>query len=454
MKFTETIAAIATPPGRGGVGIIRISGPLVPHLSQEIIGYLPKPRKATYANFKKKDGVILDQGILLYFSAPHSFTGEEVLELQGHGGPILLDSILKYLIELGVRLALPGEFSQRAFLNNKIDLVQAESIADLINATSQQAARSALNSLQGDFSKQISKFKNQLIRLRIFVEAAIDFPEEEIDFIAESTIKQDLADIIQQINLILKVSQQGLILQEGIKIVLAGKPNAGKSSLLNCLSGRDSAIVSDIAGTTRDLIREHINLGGLPIHIIDTAGLHHSQDSIELEGMRRTREMMQNACLVLLIVDSAEMKETSLTQELNGELINLIPSSTSFLIVQNKIDLINESPEIINEGQYTTIKVSAKNNQGIDLLINYLKQKAGVQDMSESIFIARRRHLAAIEKALLHLKEAQKQLEIYFASELLAEELSLANIALGEITGEFSSDELLGEIFSSFCIGK
>lgn len=455
--FSEAICAIATPSGRGGVGIVRLSGSDITSIIKKIVGILPKPRVATYCYFKDTAGEIIDEGICLYFTGPHSFTGEDVCEFQAHGAPVVLDTLLKTMVSLGARLALPGEFTKRAFLNNKIDLVQAESIADLINAGSQQAMRSALKSLQGEFSKRIHDILNDLIELRMLVEAMIDFPEEEIDEIYKQELEQRLTKLIMQIDCLTSRAKQGVLLQEGITIVLAGQPNVGKSSLLNCLSGQDTAIVTEIPGTTRDILREYIHLDGLPVHIVDTAGLRDTQDLIEQEGMRRTRQAIQQADMVWLLVDASQFDQSDsfdqhrLLKELNLE----IPVEIPVLIVRNKMDLIR-SDIVMSESNHKFIDISAKYGQGIDLLIKCLKKNVGYEQQTEGIFMARRRHLTAIHHTYEHLLAGHQQIKQMAATayELLAEELMRAQRALAEITGEFSADDLLGKIFSNFCIGK
>jgi tRNA modification GTPase len=445
----ETIAAIATPPGRGGIGVIRISGPDATVIATAIAGKLPEPRTALLTAFVDGEQQAIDEGILLYFAAPNSFTGEAVIELQGHGGPVVQDMLLRRIVELGARLARPGEFSERAFLNGKLDLAQAEAVADLIESGSAQAARSALHSLQGAFSKEIHTLVEMLTRLRMYVEAAIDFPEEEIDFLADERVSQELVQIQKQFEQLLAATRQGCLLHDGMTVVLAGKPNAGKSSLLNALAGQDSAIVSDVPGTTRDIIREHIQIDGLPIHILDTAGLRESGDAIESEGVRRAKEAMDKADRVLLIVDDSVTTEDDLEK-----MIAELPCGGPRTIVRNKIDLSNNQPNYIDTRCYKEVAVSAKTGAGLDDLRKHLKDCMGYQSAGEGTFMARRRHLDAIERALAHVVEGKKQLESSKAGELLAEELRLAQNNLGEITGEFTSDDLLGKIFSTFCIGK
>ena len=457
---TDTIAAIATAPGRGGVGIIRISGPNTKAISQQITGADLKPRYAHYGAFYETANdstqVKLDNGIALFFPGPNSFTGEDVLELQAHGGPVLLDILLKEVIKLGARMARPGEFSERAFLNNKIDLTQAEAIADLINSASEQAARNAYRSLQGEFSEKISNLVEAVIHLRMYVEAAIDFPEEEIDFLADGKVAADLNAIIEKLALVFKQAKQGALLQEGMTVVIAGKPNAGKSSLLNALSGRESAIVTEIEGTTRDVLREHIQIDGMPLHIIDTAGLRESPDIVEQEGIRRAWAEIEKADQVLLVVDSTQSQETDptkLTQDLGSDLAEKLSHQQNITVIHNKCDLSNQ-PTGISNGDPTLIKLSAKTNLGIELLTEHLKSSMGFSGAGEGGFTARRRHLDALEQASQSLQAGKLQLDSHGAGELLAEDLRQCQSHLSEITGEFTPDDLLGEIFSSFCIGK
>jgi len=450
-QIQDTIAAIATPPGKGGVGIVRISGPKTRAIAKKILGQVPEPRLACFSRFKDSSENTIDEGVSLFFPKPNSFTGEDVLELHGHGGPVILDCLLQQTLKQGARLAKPGEFSERAFLNGKMDLAQAEAVADLINASSLQAAQSAMRSLQGEFSKRINVLLEELIKLRIMVEAAIDFPEEEIDFISESTIVQDLEKLLKQLDSIQKAAKQGVLLQEGIHVVIAGKPNAGKSSLLNCLSGRDTAIVTDIPGTTRDTLREYIQIDGLPLHIIDTAGIRESGDVVEQEGLRRAKAAIEKADLVLLMVDATEAKEEAL-DNIPENFLALF-NERPVLFVKNKIDLLGEKPGIKKTKEAVEIQLSIKEKQGIDLLENYLKEFAGFE-AGEGGFIARRRHCDAIERCCNAIQEGLSQLKHQKAAELLAEDLRQAQNALSEITGQFTTDDLLGKIFSSFCIGK
>ncbi|HJF74947.1 MAG TPA: tRNA uridine-5-carboxymethylaminomethyl(34) synthesis GTPase MnmE [Gallibacterium anatis] len=450
----ETIVAQATPPGRGGVGILRVSGPLSEQVAKEVLGKTLKPRFANYLPFKDIDGSVLDQGIALFFKAPNSFTGEDVLELQGHGGQVILDLLLKRILQIkGIRLARPGEFSEQAFLNDKIDLAQAEAIADLIDASSEQAARSALKSLQGEFSTKVHQLVDELIYLRTYVEAAIDFPDEEIDFLADGKIEAHLNQIIAKVAEVQSQAKQGSLLREGMKVVIAGRPNAGKSSLLNALAGRDAAIVTDIAGTTRDVLREHIHLDGMPLHIIDTAGLRTATDEVERIGIERAWQEIDQADRVLFMLDSTTTDET-LPEKIWPEFMSRLPPSIPVTIIRNKADISGEAEGIRTENGYTTITLSAKTQQGIQLLKEHLKESIGYQTVTEGGFLARRRHLEALKQAAQHLQQGHIQLTQFYAGELLAEELKMAQNALSEITGQFTSDDLLGNIFSSFCIGK
>ncbi|MDG6300847.1 tRNA uridine-5-carboxymethylaminomethyl(34) synthesis GTPase MnmE [Glaesserella parasuis] len=450
----ETIAAQATPIGRGGIGILRVSGPLATEVAQAVLGKCPKPRIADYLPFKDEDGTVLDQGIALFFKAPHSFTGEDVLELQGHGGQVILDLLLNRILKVkGVRIARAGEFSEQAFLNNKLDLAQAEAIADLIDATSEQAARSALKSLQGEFSNKINELVDSVIYLRTYVEAAIDFPDEEIDFLADGKIEAKLNEIIAQLANVRKEAKQGTILREGMKVVIAGKPNAGKSSLLNALAGREAAIVTDIAGTTRDVLREHIHIDGMPLHIIDTAGLREASDEVEKIGIKRAWDEIEQADHVLLMIDSNESQADSFQQEWATFLAKL-PKNIPVTVIRNKVDLTGEAESLVQADNFTVIRLSAQTKVGVDLLREHLKKSMGYQSSTEGGFIARRRHLVALETAAEHLERGHIQLTQFYAGELLAEELRMVQNALSEITGQFTSDDLLGNIFSSFCIGK
>ena len=450
----DTIVAQATPIGRGGVGILRVSGPLASKVAEAVLGKTLTPRMANYLPFKDNNGETLDQGIALFFKAPNSFTGEDVLELQGHGGQVILDILLKRILEVeGVRIARAGEFSEQAFLNDKLDLAQAEAIADLIDATSEQAARSALKSLQGEFSNKINQLVDSVIYLRTYVEAAIDFPDEEIDFLADGKIEGHLNDIIQQLNGVRQEAKQGAILREGMKVVIAGRPNAGKSSLLNALAGREAAIVTDIAGTTRDVLREHIHIDGMPLHIIDTAGLREASDEVERIGIARAWEEIAQADQVLLMIDSTEQKVDDFKAEW-AEFLAKLPPNMPVTVIRNKVDLSGEPEGLEQLENFTLIRLSAQTKVGVDLLREHLKKSMGYQSSTEGGFLARRRHLQALEEAAEHLARGHVQLTQFFAGELLAEELRMVQNALSEITGQFTSDDLLGNIFSSFCIGK
>ena len=446
---TDTIAAIATPPGKGGVGVIRISGQAALSIVQQITSKTPKPRLATYSHFNSDDGMLIDSGLVLYFKAPNSFTGEEVIELQGHGGPVVQDLLLQQIIRYGARQAQPGEFSERAFLNDKIDLTQAEAIADLIDSTTAQAAKGAMRSLQGDFSKQVHQLLEQLIHLRMYVEAAIDFPEEDIDFLADQKIIDSIEQLQTKIQQTLDQANQGVILRSGVNIVLAGKPNAGKSSLLNALSGYAAAIVTDVPGTTRDTVKEVIDIDGLPVHITDTAGLRNSDDAVEKIGIQRAQQAIQQADHIIYLLDAEEQQQISPVDFFAQQGINNVPSQKVSVVI-NKIDLLDNKAPISKEG----ITVSATRGDGIQALKDHLKQVAGFNIDSESTFTARRRHITALETAQVAVDTGFKQLQAHQAGELLAAELLQAQNALNEITGAFSADDLLGEIFRGFCIGK
>jgi tRNA modification GTPase len=446
---TDTIAAIATPPGRGGVGIIRVSGPQAKTIAEKILGKVPQPRFADYLPFLDHNNDVIDSGLALYFVAPNSFTGEDVLELQGHGGPVVMDLLLQQVVSLGARIAKPGEFSERAFLNDKVDLAQAEAIADLIEAGSEQAAKSAVKSLQGEFSRWIDESVEALTHLRMYVEAAIDFPEEEIDFLSDGHVTKSLENILAEMDRIFASAQQGVLLRDGMRVVLIGQPNTGKSSLLNALAGRDSAIVTNIAGTTRDVLREEINIEGMPLHVIDTAGLRESEDLVEQEGIKRTWIEIEQADRALLLVDD----KTGITSD-DEKIRQQLPKSLEVTIVHNKIDLSEGKPAIKEQAGNIDIALSAKTGKGVELLREHLKTIMGYTGLTEGVFLARRRHLDALIRAKEFVLNGQAQLQESKAGELLAEDLRQAQQALGEITGFVSSDELLGKIFSSFCIGK
>ncbi|MCD6705917.1 MAG: tRNA uridine-5-carboxymethylaminomethyl(34) synthesis GTPase MnmE [Thiobacillus sp.] len=437
----DLIAAIATAPGRGGVGVVRVSGAEIAPLATAILGRLPEPRRATFTRFLDRDGEVLDEGIALYFAAPHSFTGEHVLELQGHGGPVVLNLILQRCVELGARLAAPGEFTRRAYLNGKLDLAQAEAVADLIDAASGEAARSAVRSLSGAFSARIAELVEALTRLRMLVEATLDFPEEEIDFLRDADAFGRLDVIDASLRAVRSQARQGALLREGLTVVLIGQPNVGKSSLMNQLAGFEAAIVTEIAGTTRDTVREAIQIQGVPLHIIDTAGLRDTDDAVEKIGIARTWDAVGKADVALLLVDAAHgvgEREVAILQRLPG---------VARLTLHNKIDVTLDAPRAVGD----EIWLSAKTGAGVELLREKLLEAAGWQAAGEGAFMARARHLDALGRAAGHLaaaRAAATQLELF------AEELRLAQAALSEITGEFTADDLLGEIFSKFCIGK
>ncbi|MCQ3829956.1 tRNA uridine-5-carboxymethylaminomethyl(34) synthesis GTPase MnmE [Microbulbifer elongatus] len=449
----DTIAAVATPPGRGGIGVIRLSGPEAKAIGEQLSHRTFKPRFAHYCDFSHR-GQTLDQGLALFFPGPNSFTGEDVVELQGHGGPVILDTLMSALLELGARQARPGEFSERAFLNDKMDLAQAEAIADLIDAGSAQAAQNALRSLQGIFSEKIEELATQLTHLRIYVEASIDFPEEEIDFLADGKVAADIEALLAQLDRVEAQARQGTIMREGMQVAIAGKPNAGKSSLLNALAGKDTAIVTDIAGTTRDVLREHIHIDGMPLHIADTAGLRESPDQVEQIGMQRAWDEIRGADRVLLVVDAAEVPTLD-PQKAWPDFTEQLPDPDKLTLVLNKIDLTDYTPGLQAQSDGVPIvAISARTGAGIEALQQHLKQCMGYQSGNEGSFSARRRHLDALARARAFVLEGQAQLCAAGAGELLAEDLRQAQQALGEITGAMTADELLGKIFGSFCIGK
>lgn len=448
----ETIVAQATPPGRGGISIVRLSGSRVSPMMQQILGHLLKPRHAAYLSFLGTEGDSIDQGIAIFFPAPHSFTGEDVLELHCHGGPVVVDLLLERMLSLGARLAEPGEFSKRAFLNGKCDLTKAEAIADLIAASSRQAARSALRVMQGEFAAAIHALVESIVQLRMWVEASIDFTEEEIDFLSKEKIGTHLLKAMDDLTLLASRARQGNLLREGMTLVISGKPNVGKSSLMNCLSGKSVAIVTEMPGTTRDLLHTDIILDGMPLHVIDTAGLRASQDVIEQEGIRRAKAEIMQADLILYMVDATLPHESFLQ-----EAVETLPQKElleKMILLRNKIDLSEEQSSITDLEGITCISLSAKTQMGIELLRETIKQKAGFHAEMDDSFIARRRHLNALDAANTHLQAALKQLHSDFAAELLAEDLRQAQRVLSEITGEFSTDDLLGRIFTNFCIGK
>ncbi len=441
----ETIAAVATPPGRSGIGIVRVSGPKTADIAMQVLAGLPAPRVAMYVAFRDAQGHPIDAGIALFYPRPNSFTGEDVLELQGHGGPVVLDMLLKSVLAAGARIARPGEFSERAFLNNKLDLAQAEAIADLIDSHTEQAARSALRSLHGEFSSAIHELVDRLIELRGFVEAALDFPDEEIDFLAEDTVARRLRGLRERLDGVLDSARQGSLLREGLTIVIAGRPNAGKSSLLNRLAATDIAIVTELPGTTRDVLRQDIQIDGMPLRVIDIAGLREGADAAEREGVRRAWLEIENADLILLVMDAAYGVQAQ-EQGIRGRL----PAYTPIVTVWNKIDL----GDTLAGERDGVVYVSALTGAGLDALREALKKHAGFNASAEGVFLARHRHLQALQTAGLALERAYAILSSQRAGELLAEELRAAQQALVAITGEFTSDDLLGRIFSRFCIGK
>jgi len=439
----DTIAARATPAGAGGIGIVRVSGPAAAAIAEAVVGKLPAPRQAVYANFLDADDSIIDTGLVLWFPGPKSFTGEDVLELQGHGGPVIIDLLLERVLSLGARAAEPGEFSKRAFLNDKLDLTQAEAIVDLIDSGSRTAARAAQRTLQGAFSDAIAELNQALTELRVHVEAAIDFPDEDIDFLADEALAARVSGVADKFAELNRSVRQGCLLRDGVTVVIAGKPNAGKSSLLNRLAGYDAAIVTDIPGTTRDLIREHVELDGVPLHIVDTAGLRAAADAVEQEGVRRTRSQLDQADLALVVADATTPADLA-------EVRDGLPEGLPVVAVLNKTDLVGSPPSAAGAD---AVAVSAKTGDGLDILRERIKERIGyVPDEAGSI-TARRRHLAQVQKAREAFEAGAAQLAAG-SGELMADDLLQAQNALAEITGEFSSDDLLGEIFSNFCIGK
>ena len=451
MTRTETIVAAATPPGRGGIGIVRLSGPKVPEFAAILLGDLPLPRRATFARFLDEHQEPIDAGLALFFPAPHSYTGEHVLELHGHGGPVVLEAVIARLVELGARRARPGEFTQRAFLNEKLDLAQAEAIADIIDAGSREAARAAMRSLQGEFSNMVRGLTEAVIDLRTFVEAAIDFPEEEIDFLADRELSERFQTVREHFDGVEQSARHGRLLREGMTVVIAGRPNAGKSSLLNRLAGYDAAIVTPIPGTTRDIVRERIDIDGMPLHVLDTAGLRHAaHDEVEAEGIRRAQVEMHRADRLLFVID---VLSDPLGKAFYEERPRL-PSDVPVTLIFNKCDEAVGFPVADTTSGPPRITMSAKTGEGLDALRAHLKLCMGYQTLDAGTVSARQRHLDALTRARRHTDEAARQLQERRAGELVAEELRVAQQALSEITGEFTSDDLLGRIFSSFCIGK
>jgi len=442
----EIIAAIATAPGRGGIGVVRVSGPTLAPFARALTGRDPEPRKAGFVRFRDAAGTVLDEGILLYFPAPASFTGEDVLELQGHGGPVVMQLLLSRCVELGARLAEPGEFSRRAFLNGKMDLAQAEAVADLIDAATVAAARSAVRSLSGAFSGEVLRLRDALIDLRMLVEATLDFPDEDVEFLESAHARERLAAIRAQLEAVIDRARQGALLRNGMNVVLVGQPNVGKSSLLNCLAGDERAIVTDIAGTTRDALRETIQIEGIPVHVIDTAGLRETADPVEKLGVARTWREIERADVILRLVDAREGAGAE------DEAIDAaLPAGIERITVRNKIDLAGLAPERVETDRGVSVSLSARSGEGVELLQGELLRVAGWHAHGEDVVLARERHLVALRTALAHVEAAAAR---YSALELCAEELRGAQESLGEITGEFTSDDLLGVIFSRFCIGK
>ncbi|TSA51160.1 MAG: tRNA uridine-5-carboxymethylaminomethyl(34) synthesis GTPase MnmE [Nitrosomonadales bacterium] len=446
MPKPDLIAAIATAPGRGGIGVVRVSGLDLALMAQEMLGKCPPPRHASYLDFLEADGAVIDRGIALYFPSPHSYTGEDVLELQAHGGPAVLQLLLQRCLNLGARLAEPGEFTRRAYLNDKLDLAQAEAVADLIEASTTQAAQSAVRSLTGEFSRHIHDMRDRLVNLRMYVEACLDFPEEEIDFISQGVVAEKLAGVAAELKSVFAGARQGNLLREGIHVVLIGQPNVGKSSLMNQLAGEEVAIVTPIAGTTRDTIKSEIQIAGVPLHIIDTAGLRETEDEVERHGIARTWRAAESAQIALILVDAAH----GIT-ETEKSILGRLTGVSHQVWVHNKIDLAQSPPKTVEQDGTTHVHLSAKTGEGMELLRAHLLKLAGWQAGGESVYMARERHLRSLAEVRECLQLAAANLK---QPELLAEELRLAQKSLNEITGEFTSDDLLGEIFSRFCIGK
>ncbi|HEY1898248.1 MAG TPA: tRNA uridine-5-carboxymethylaminomethyl(34) synthesis GTPase MnmE [Steroidobacteraceae bacterium] len=449
MSDTDTIVAAATAPGRGGVGVVRLSGPAAQRIATGVLGTLPAARRAVFAAFRDAEHQTIDAGLVLFFPRPHSYTGEDVVELQGHGGPVIIETLIARLVELGARRANPGEFTQRAFLNDKLDLAQAEAVADLIDAGSREAARAAMRSLQGEFSTMIQVLTGAVIDLRTHVEAAIDFPEEEIDFLADTALTARLASVREHFAAVTRSASQGRLLRDGMTVVLAGAPNAGKSSLLNRLAGYDAAIVTAVPGTTRDVLRERIDVDGMPLHILDTAGLRVAQDVVEEEGIRRAQAEMARADRVLFVIDGARDPSAQAYRELAATLPALIPVT----LVYNKCDITDANAVAAPSG-VPRIDVSALTGQGLEGLRAHLKSCMGYHTLESGSVSARQRHLEALTRARASVEEAARVLQESRAGELVAQELRTAQQALNEISGEFTNEDLLGRIFASFCIGK
>jgi tRNA modification GTPase len=450
MSHPDTIVAAATPPGRGGVGVVRVSGPKAPEIAATLIGELPEPRHATLARFLDVDGTAIDIGIALFFPGPHSYTGEHVVELQGHGGPVVMERLVERVLTFGARRARPGEFTERAFLNDKIDLAQAEAVADLIDAGSREAARAAMRSLEGEFSSMVQGLNDALIDLRTYVEAAIDFPEEEVDFLDNAELRDRLSTVRGHFEGVAAAAGQGRLLRDGITVVLAGRPNAGKSSLLNRLAGYEAAIVTEVPGTTRDVLRERIDIDGLPLHVLDTAGLRDSDDIVEREGVRRAAVEMARADRVLFVIDTVNDPGGRAFEEERKRLPDGVPVTLLF----NKIDIAPGPPVGDTVAGPPRIHVSAASGAGLDVLRSHLKDSVSFHVAGNGSISARRRHLEALARARECVETAARELEQRRAGELVAEELRAAQRALEEITGTFTADDLLGRIFGSFCIGK
>ncbi|HTC44213.1 MAG TPA: tRNA uridine-5-carboxymethylaminomethyl(34) synthesis GTPase MnmE [Steroidobacteraceae bacterium] len=449
MSDTDTIVAAATAPGRGGVGIVRLSGPAAQGIATSVLGTLPPARRAVFAAFRDAEQQTIDAGLVLFFPGPHSYTGEDVVEFHGHGGPVIIDTLTARLVALGARRANPGEFTQRAFLNEKLDLAQAEAVADLIDAGSREAARAAMRSLQGEFSTMIQVLTGAVIDLRTHVEAAIDFPEEEVDFLADKALAERLSNVRQHFDAVTRSAGQGRLLRDGMTVVLAGAPNAGKSSLLNRLAGYDAAIVTAVPGTTRDVLRERIHVDGMPLHILDTAGLRVALDAVEEEGIRRAQLEMARADRVLFVIDGAQDPTAGAYRDLAGTL----PAQVPVTLVYNKSDITDAGAVAAPPG-VPRIEVSARTGQGLDALRGHLKSSMGYFTLETGSVSARQRHIEALERARASVEEAARVLKETRAGELVAQELRAAQRALDEIGGEFTNEDLLGRIFASFCIGK
>ena len=447
----DTITAIATPAGKGGIGIVRISGQNSFDIAYGISGIRPAPRRAYYCAFRGCEGIIIDRGVMICFKGPNSFTGEDVAELQGHGGQVVMHELLEQAIKQGARLAKPGEFTERAFMNEKIDLVQAEAVADLINSASIQAARSAVRSLEGEFSDKIRCLQQQIVEIRVYVEGSLDFPEEEVDFLKYPQLLEKINRVLSDLDSILLCARNGRKLKDGLRTVIIGRPNTGKSSLLNKLSGSDRAIVTDIAGTTRDVIEDVVLIKGIAINLVDTAGIRYPNDMIEQEGVQRSLRELDKADIVIMVIEYSP-DESDKEQERLPE--DVVPMTDNTIIVHNKIDVCNAAAKCKLSGGLTHVYLSAKTGEGMDMLRDVLMQVSGLNNLGEDVVLARERHIKALEKAKNHIDKGIQMLDSASPPELLAEELSLAQQTLGVITGEFNAEDLLEEIFSRFCIGK